>query len=125
MTTKNPIVIYEKQVFTVDPNRYDKNRIDSIPKVRVNPYTGQAIIHEISTRQAKCPLARREAIWSYQDLRMYLEKFFVYQRDFKRIAEFLALKQCKDCIDLWYMIKKVCRLSEIEKDLLAFVGNKL
>lgn len=35
------------------------------------------------------------------------------------------MKQTKDCIDLWYMVKKPLKLKEIEKDLQQLVGNKL
>jgi hypothetical protein len=35
------------------------------------------------------------------------------------------MKQTKDCIDLWYMVKKPLKIKEIEKDLQQLVGNKL
>lgn len=57
----------------------------------------------------------RSATWSQEDLKIYLEKYFIYQRDFKRITEFLPQKTSKDSIDLFYMIKKFCKFAEVEK----------
>jgi len=34
------------------------------------------------------------------------------------------MKQTKDCIDLWYMVKKPLKIKEIEKELQQLVGNK-
>ena len=45
MTTKNRLVIYEKQVYLVDPLRYDKNGI-SVPDRQAFLY-GPPIIHEL------------------------------------------------------------------------------
>jgi hypothetical protein len=70
-------------------------------------------------------MLRRKSVWSVYDLKVYFEKFLIYKRDFKRISDFIPMKQTKDCIDLWYMVKKPLKLKEIEKDLQALVGNKV
>ena len=95
----------------MDPLRYDKNAITQVPGLNYNIYTGS--ITEIQRFESRQPPLKQKC-WSYSDLRTYLEKFFIYMRDFPRIAEFLPFKQCKDCIDLFYMIKKACKLSDVE-----------
>lgn len=111
------------QQFKVDPLRYDKNKLDFLPPMQINKYLGLPIRIETVRKQLFGPV--RSACWTPDDLRVFLEKYFVYQRDFKRITEFLPVKTCKDAVDLFYMIKKSCNLKMIEKELDECVGSKI
>jgi len=57
---------------------------------------------------------RRCDAWTVEQIRIYLEKFFIYRRDFGRMAEFFPLKTTKEMIDLYYAIKKHINLSAKE-----------
>jgi hypothetical protein len=83
--------------FRVDPERHEKNKLDKLSRYSVNPYTGQPIIVERNVKQVSKPdlsekrishiekSRRRDPTWTREDLRIYLEKFFIYRRDFVRI----------------------------------------
>ena len=58
---------------------------------------------------------RRRECWSLDDIRTFLEKFFIYKRDFAKICEFLPYKLVKDAVNFWYTIKKHLGLSQHEK----------
>ena len=50
--------------------------------------------------------AGRTEVWTIEQLRTFLEKFFIYKRDFVRIADFFAYKGPKDMVSLYYGVKK-------------------
>jgi len=111
------------QNFIVDPFRYEKNRLDFIPPMTINNYLGKPVMIETVRKPLFGPV--KSTCWTVDDLRVFLEKYFVYQRDFKRIAEFLPGKTCKDAVDLFFMIKKSCNLKLIEKEIIECVGSKI
>lgn len=98
-----------------------------MPSLRINPYTGRPIEIEDNRQhlQRNFGNVKKLTTWSYGSLRTYLEKFFIYRRDFRRISDFLPQKSVKDCVDLFYMCKKACKLSEIERELHQLVANKM
>lgn len=59
----------------------------------------------------------RAEVWTLDQIRTFLEKFFVYRRDFERISEFFPHKTAKDMVSFYYGIKKHLNLSQKEKDL--------
>jgi len=91
----------------------------------MNIYTGQPIIRDLFVRQSTMMDCRKRCRWSVEDITTFFEKFFIYKRNFKRIAEFLLQKTFKDVIDFFYLVKKHCKLSKLEKEIQECVGNKL
>ncbi len=64
------------QQFKVDPLRYDKNKLDFLPLMQINKYLGEPILID-SVRKPLCGPVR-SASWTLVDLRVFLEKYFVY-----------------------------------------------
>ena len=97
----------------------------TFPDRKINIYTKLAIQIEPHCRKLVISKRKKSAVWSYEDLSNYLQKYFVFRRDFKRIAELIPQKTCKDAVDLFYMIKKPCQLSLIEAAVRDHAGNKI
>jgi hypothetical protein len=60
--------VYEQQVYTVDPQRFDKNVITTpefTKRIPYEPYFKPLALQE------------RQTAWSYQDLRIFFEKYFL------------------------------------------------
>ena len=94
----------------------------------MNPYTGQVILKDLHVRTVSQTIdptitIRRSDRWSLIDIKTFLEKFFVYKRDFVRICEFLPYKIVKDIINFYYAIKKYLDLSKHEKSVRECLGN--
>lgn len=104
-------------MFRVDPERHNKNKLDKLSRISFNIYTEQPIMVERHVKQVphSHELHRKVAVWTLEQLRVFLEKFFVYRRDFERIAEFFPYKTPKDMVALYYGIKKHLGLSAKEK----------
>lgn len=98
-------------------------------RYNINPYTGYPIVVERHVRRVSEkfePPQRRSEVWTLEQLRTFLEKFFVYpRRNFVRIAEFFSFKDHKDVTSLYYAVKKHLNLSQKEKEVRDFIGNKL
>ena len=112
--------------YRVDPDRHRKNKLDKLSRIPFNVYTG---LHSFIERPVKQVAHMVEAVhtsevWTLEQLRIFLEKFFIYKRDFMRIADFFPFKTPKDMVSLYYAIKKHLGLSEREKEIRDFVGNK-
>lgn len=112
--------------FRVDPERHTKNKLDKLSRVSYNVYTGQPIYIEKYVKQVPqvVEYCRRSEVWTLEQIRLFLEKFFIYRRDFVRIAEFFAYKTPKDMVSLYYAIKKHLSLSEKEKEIRDYCGIK-
>ena len=67
---------------------------------------------------------RRVDAWTPEQIRQFLEKFFIYRRDFPRIAQFFPHKTSKEMIDLYYAIKKFLGLSSKEKQLREVLSDE-
>jgi hypothetical protein len=46
-----------------------------------------------------------EAVWTVEEISVFLEKFALYPKEFSKISCFLPEKQTKDCIDFYYRRK--------------------
>ncbi|KAJ1605267.1 MYB domain-containing protein [Cryptosporidium canis] len=53
------------------------------------------------------------AIWTLSEIRMFIEKYLMYPKDFRRIASFMEHKTIKDCIDFYYKYKYTLGLKRI------------
>ncbi|KAJ1614709.1 MYB domain-containing protein [Cryptosporidium canis] len=53
------------------------------------------------------------AIWTISEIRMFIEKYLMYPKDFRRIASFMEHKTIKDCIDFYYKYKYTLGLKRI------------
>jgi hypothetical protein len=50
-------------------------------------------------------LNRRVATWTLEDIRIFLERYAIQPKNFKRIAAYLSDKWEGDCVDLYYRMK--------------------
>ncbi|OTN65251.1 Uncharacterized protein PKNOH_S120139800 [Plasmodium knowlesi] len=44
-------------------------------------------------------------IWDKQEIKIFLEKYFLYPKNFEKISQYLEFKNTKQCIDFYYMTK--------------------
>ena len=118
-----------RNYFKVDPDRHNKNKLEKLSRLNINPYTGHPILVERHVRRVSTkfePPKRRSEVWTLEQIRTFLEKFFVYpRRNFMRIAEFFPFKDHKDVTSLYYALKKHLNLSQKEKEVRDCIGNKL
>ncbi|KAK6590266.1 large with 2 MYB domains plus low complexity GA repeat and Q repeat at the C-terminus [Cryptosporidium xiaoi] len=52
-------------------------------------------------------------IWSHSEIRLFIEKYLMYPKDFRRISSFMEHKSIKDCIDFYYKYKYSLGLKRI------------
>ncbi|KAF7458823.1 Myb family DNA-binding domain-containing protein [Cryptosporidium felis] len=55
----------------------------------------------------------RNTIWTFSEIRLFVEKYLMYPKDFRRIASFMEHKAVKDCIDFYYKYKYALGLKRI------------
>jgi len=68
---------------------------------------------------------REDCRWSLEEIRIFLEKVFIYKRDFSRIASFIPMKTFKDVTNFFFAVKKHIELKKHEHALKECLNNKL
>ncbi|ANQ08460.1 Uncharacterized protein PCOAH_00025560 [Plasmodium coatneyi] len=47
----------------------------------------------------------RNFIWDKREIKIFLEKYFLYPKNFEKISQYLEFKNTKQCVDFYYMTK--------------------
>ena len=63
--------------------------------------------------------------WTLDEIRLFLEKVFIYKRDFQRIAQFIPMKTYKDITNFFFSVKKHIALKKHEIAIKECLSNKL
>ncbi|GAB66505.1 hypothetical protein PCYB_092900 [Plasmodium cynomolgi strain B] len=68
-----------------------------------NPFTSK----EAQSNPFTCKDAENEKnfIWDKQEIKTFLEKYFLYPKNFEKISQYLEFKSTKQCVDFYYLTK--------------------
>jgi hypothetical protein len=121
-----------REYFNVNPRRYSINKAHHLPPLIFNPYTSSPISRHLHCRHITpthflktFELQGKRDRWTTEDVRIFLEKFFIYGCEFRRIADFLPEKSTEDLVGFYYLIKKHVGLTKNYITVKESVGNKL
>ncbi|KJP87669.1 hypothetical protein AK88_02697 [Plasmodium fragile] len=94
--SKMPLFSLERNVLYCNENNRSivpRSPVTGKDARRNNPFTGKDAQNE------------KNFIWDKQEIKTYLEKYFLYPKNFEKISQYLEFKSTKQCVDFYYMTK--------------------